>query len=423
MGDAGRTAPAHVGPAAWTIGPDPDRRRPVLKLETTVKAARRSDLDWIRVGALGLLMVYHVALVYAPWDWHVKSAHAQDWVQYAALASNPWRLTLLFLVSGAAVRLMARKLDAGSVLKARAARLLPPLAFGVLALVPIQSWIEANEKGWSGQGFVQWWLSEFSVRGLLDGVPLNHVWFVLYIAAYTLAAVALLARPKLLERIEAVLETHLRGWRLLVLPIAYLAVVRVLLFPWFGITNQLHVDWYNHAVSLGAFVFGFGVVGREAVWTALEAQRRRALAIALVALPVLIGLHLYKGPTWFDVNLRHLVYAVDQWAVICAVLGYGSRYIRKADGPALRYLTDAIFPCYLAHQTILVVAAYHLKRQPLPALVEATALLTVTFVGSLAVYEAVRRVDLLRPLWGLKRLPPKPATTALAPAAAQPEAA
>lgn len=384
----------------------------MVKFDATSKVGRRSDLDWIRVGALGLLMVYHVALVYAPWDWHVKSVHAQDWVQYAALASNPWRLTLLFLVSGAAVRFMARRLDAGAVLKARAARLLPPLAFGVLALVPIQSWIEANEKGWAQSSFLDWWLAEFSFRGLLDGVPLNHVWFVLYITAYTLAAVVLLSRPKLLARIEGVLERGLSGWRLLVLPIAYLALVRVLLFPWFGISNQLHVDWYNHAVSLAAFVFGFAIVGREEVWKALEAQRRLALGVAATALPLLIGLHVVKETggfdTWWAANLRHLVYAVDQWAVICAVLGYASRYIRGADGPALRYLTDAIFPCYLAHQTILVIAVHLLKPQGLHALVEPALLLAITFGGSLVVYEAVRRVNVLRPIWGLKPLPARP---------------
>lgn len=380
---------------------------------------RRADLDWIRVGALGLLIVYHVALVFAPWDWHVHSAHTYDWIGYAALASNPWRLTLLFLVSGAAVRLMAKKLSASEVLQARAARLLPPLAFGVLALVPVQSWIEAIAKGsWDGS-FGAWFVSEFSLRGLSDGVPLNHVWFVLYIAAYTLIAVILLARPRTLGRIEGWLERGLGGWRMLVLPILYLAAVRVLLFPWFGISNQLPVDWYNHAVSLGAFVFGFAVVGREGVWQALEAQRFRALVLAAVALPVLIALHVFKGPTFWDASLRHVVYAVDQWAVIVAALGFGSRHLRRADGPALRYLTQAIFPCYLAHQTILVVVAFALKPYGLPGAVEAALLIAATLGGSLAVYEAVRRANVLRPLWGLKPLPAKVRPVA----AAQPEVA
>ena len=71
---------------------------------------RRLDLDWIRIGAFGLLILYHVALVYAPYDWHVHTTHTFPWLHEALLISNPWRLTLLFLVSGAALRLMSRRL-------------------------------------------------------------------------------------------------------------------------------------------------------------------------------------------------------------------------------------------------------------------------------------------------------------------------
>ena len=67
---------------------------------------RRYDLDWIRVGAFGLLILYHVGLVYGVYDWHIHSAHTFEWMREAILVTNPWRLTLLFLVSGAALRFM-----------------------------------------------------------------------------------------------------------------------------------------------------------------------------------------------------------------------------------------------------------------------------------------------------------------------------
>ena len=35
---------------------------------------RRYDLDWVRIGAFMLLIVYHVGMYYVTWDWHVKSA-------------------------------------------------------------------------------------------------------------------------------------------------------------------------------------------------------------------------------------------------------------------------------------------------------------------------------------------------------------
>ena len=41
----------------------------------TPPVVRRTDLDWVRVGAFGLLILYHVGLVYSPYDWHIRSTH------------------------------------------------------------------------------------------------------------------------------------------------------------------------------------------------------------------------------------------------------------------------------------------------------------------------------------------------------------
>lgn len=74
---------------------------------------RRPDLDWIRVGTFFLLILYHVGMFYVPWDWHVKSPRPVEWLEPLMQLTNPWRLTLLFLVSGAATRFMADKMTAG----------------------------------------------------------------------------------------------------------------------------------------------------------------------------------------------------------------------------------------------------------------------------------------------------------------------
>ncbi len=364
--------------------------------------ARRADIDWIRVAAFGILILYHVGLVYAPWDWHVHSPHTFEWLRYAALVTNPWRLTLLFLVSGVALRFMSRRRTAGQVLRARAERLLPPFLFGVLVLVPPQSYTEALEKGWWDGSFIGWWLHEFSPAGFADGIPLNHLWFVEYIMVYSLAAVLLLASPRLVEALQRAFEWVIRGPQLMLAPIAYLAVTRQLMFGHLGITNHLNGDWYNHAMSFGVFLLGFAIAPSQQAWAQLERWRWPALAVAIVALPALIWLEAHPVGAAGGGLPKNLAFAIDQWATICAVLGFASRHIRGAEGPVLRYLTDAVFPCYLAHQTILVIAAHHLKRLDLPAGAEAVLLVSITLGGSLLVYEIVRRIGPIRPLWGLK---------------------
>ena len=370
---------------------------------TPVPSQRRADIDWIRIAAFGVLILYHVGLVYAPWDWHVHSPHTIEALGLAALVTNPWRLTLLFMVSGIALRFMVRKTPPAQAFRQRLERLVPPLLFGVLVLVPPQSWIEAMEKGSFSGDLWTWWLSEFSPAGLRDGVPLNHIWFVLYITVYSLAALALATSPRLFDRLEAGLGRLLAGGRLLVVPMIYLALLRLLVFPWAGLTNHITDDPYNHAMSLGVFLTGFLLALREDVWTRFERMRWTSLAVAVVSLPALILLsqpvhHPPAAPA-------NLVFAIYQWATICAVLGFGSRLLRGADGPALRYLTDAVFPCYLAHQTLLVIAAHLLKPWGLPVGAEASLLVLITLGGSLAVYEVVRRIGFLRPLWGLRPSP------------------
>jgi len=65
-------------------------------------SARRYDLDWLRIFAFGLLILYHVGMYYVSWDWHVKSPFASTTLEPLMMLSSPWRLALLFFVSGCA---------------------------------------------------------------------------------------------------------------------------------------------------------------------------------------------------------------------------------------------------------------------------------------------------------------------------------
>ena len=50
--------------------------------------ARLVYLDWIRVAAFALLILYHVGMFYVTWDWHVKSDHAGHALEPLMLLTN-----------------------------------------------------------------------------------------------------------------------------------------------------------------------------------------------------------------------------------------------------------------------------------------------------------------------------------------------
>jgi hypothetical protein len=98
--------------------------------------------------------------------------------------------------------------------------------------------------------------------------------------------------------------------------------------------------------------------------------------------------------------VQRVIYAINQWTAITAVLGFARQW-SPGDSPARRYLTEAIFPLYIVHQTAIVVLAHRLKPLGLAPAVEGPLLIAATFAICFASFEIVRRVAWLRPLFGL----------------------
>ena len=381
---------------------------------------RRYDLDWIRVGAFVLLILYHVGMFYVPWEWHVKSGHEVGALEPIMQLTNPWRLTLLFLVSGAATRFLADSLGrdgragAGRLAGSRSLRLLPPLLFAMFVVVPPQSYYEIVEAvgrlapqadAYRNAFTADFWLRYATASGNWcgpDGDCLitptwNHMWFVAYLLVYSLILAALLAL--FAGRLRAAggwLERGLKGWGLLIWPIVFLAAIRWGLAYRFEITHDLVNDWYNHALSFSAFLFGFLTARSEGLRQGFIRLRWPALLLGLAAWAAWAGYAWeYRAEDAIPADaLRRamrIVYAADQWAFIAAILGFGAKHLNRG-GPVLRYLTVGVFPFYIVHQTAIVVVGHHLAQLRLPLAAEAGLLIAATVALCILTYEAARRL-------------------------------
>lgn len=392
-------------------------------MTTTVQRIdRRYDLDWIRVGAFFLLILYHTGMFYVPWDWHVKAPHVVEGLMPFMLLTNPWRLTLLFLVSGAATRFMADKTTVGQLTGARIARLLPPLLFAMFVIVPPQSYYEIVEylaqHPSAPVGVENFWVRYVTASGHwcgTDGDCLitptwNHMWFVAYLLFYTLVlALMLLVWKTAGERIQQAAEYLLRGVGLFAWPILFLAMLRATLYAKYGETHALVGDHYVHAVSFSAFLLGFGLAKSDILRERLVAVRWPALIAAVAAWA---GWSIYVWTYRHDTPipspqlklLMRFVFAADTWCAIVAILGFGAKHLTHG-GRVLRYLTLGVFPFYLVHQTLIVVMAHHLAKLGLPQGLEGAILVVATFAGCFATYEIVRRIPGVRILFGLKGQP------------------
>ena len=372
---------------------------------------RRLDLDWLRIAAFGLLIFYHVGMFYVTWGFHVKSAHASSVVEPLMLLSNPWRLTLLFVISGCATRFMLDKMSTGRFLGSRTVRLLVPLVFCMFVIVPPQTYMEIIEKlGFTGSygDFFGKYATASGGWGIVTPTW-NHLWFVAYLFVYTLLIAAI---GPLMKRIPACAVRWLAsGLPVIVIPFAWLLLTRLTLEPIFDETHALFDDWYAHALYFPAFLFGYAIAKHEAFFETCQRIRWPMLAIALAAWAALQFGRVAMGSfiqsdeamiTLIGVSLREL----QAWTMILALFGFARKHLRH-DNAARRYLTDAIFPFYIIHQTTIVVAGHYLNQLGWPVWIEAPVLIALTVASCWLGYEIVRRIGFLRPLFGLK-LEPKP---------------
>jgi len=154
-------------------------------------AQRAFFLDWLRIAAFGLLVLHRVGMLSVGWDWHIKSPHAGPALEPLMRLSNPWRMGLLFVLSGAATAFMLQARPQG-LLRQRSRRLLRPLLLGVVLVVPPQAYFEVVQKlGYAGSYLDSLQRYFTGYGGFCRGsdclvLPTwNHLWFLPYLWCYT----------------------------------------------------------------------------------------------------------------------------------------------------------------------------------------------------------------------------------------------
>ena len=378
---------------------------------------RRHDIDALRALAFALLILYHWCMLYVGgegWDWHLNSTYQAEWLQMPMLIVNRWRMDLIFLISGMSVAFLLRGMPTGRFVALRSWRLLLPLVFGCLVIVPIQPYAEGIANGLVEPGYGRFLLRYFThsqpwpqdaFTGWEHGFTWNHLWYLVYLWVYTMVLALLLPvlRSGFGLRVKALL-TGLRGWRLLLMPAIPLALATITLQPHFEDTGDLINDWYRHAIYFTMFLYGYWISTDRGLWDELVRLRRHSLSLALslVALYlVLVNVLPDELPDWQQAlvwTLRNIYI----WAALTTILGWAHHALNRPFR-WLPWANEAVYPWYVLHQSLTVLVAYWLLPLHLGPVVEPLLVLLGTVAGCWALHTLViRRSRWLRPCFGLK---------------------
>jgi peptidoglycan/LPS O-acetylase OafA/YrhL len=377
-------------------------------------ALRQPHLDWLRIFAIIGVLFFHSAMPFAAEEWwHIKNKETSNVLLEFNFWLSRFRMPLLFFISGAVSFYMMQKRSAASFIGLRFRRLFIPLLFGMLVIVPPQVYMERLAQGYNGS-FWQFYPSIF------EGVPYpkgntswHHLWFIAYLFVYDLIAAPLFAW--MISARGRAFAQRLNWFGksgriyLLVIPSIIVYASLVLKYPE---TNDLIHDYTFLPYWFLFLLIGFLCVVTPSLMESLERNRRTSLMLGIILFILMNYLRWNSKEPWDVVgqNWRELpityaylaMYPAVAWFWLMSLTGYGKKYLNKATSFS-NYASQAVYPFYVVHQTIIVILAYYVVQANDSVMMKYLFLSMVSLFLSVAVcHLVIQRFAVTRFLFGLK---------------------
>ena len=344
---------------------------------------RRYDIDWLRVITIGLLLIYHIAIVFQPWGVFIGFIQSDTsleslWIPMSIL--NIWRIPILFFVSGMGVCFAIRKRNWKQLLLERARRIFLPFVFGIFFIVPVH--------------LILW--QKYYMQDIKYDPSESHLWFLGFIFMYVilLSPVFFYLRNNENGLVNNWLKNLFRNPLGLLLVVAAFIIEAVLVKPE---TYELYaMTLHGFLLGMLAFFFGFCfILSGSTFWPTILKWRWLFLSAAAILFSVRFFAFQLKAPNY--------LISIESSLYIFAVFGFAFKYLNRPS-KTLHYLSQGAYPIYIIHMIFLYLGSFLILPLEIPTVLKFFLLVAFTTLGCLTLYEfIIKRVRFLRPLFGLKR--------------------
>ena len=376
--------------------------------QLAAKPGRRYDIDWLRLMAVFLLFFFHAACMFHPWsDYYIKNDQLSPLIAYIFVwGVGHWHMSLFFILAGASTYFALKKRSGVEYIKERVKRLFIPLVFGILVLIPPQSYLGLLNHSDYSQSFIAWLPNFFHLQTadlngfFMGGLTTGQLWFILHLFVYSLIALPLFlyfnrdAGLRWIERIAGLLMKP--AVLFLLFPLLLIPISK---FPW--------VIGGNPLFYITFFVLDFILMSHQRLTDKVDTYRLILLLLGAVPLAGFIIMSATNSwpaniPKWADVIMDAYRNAFHPWFLILALLAYGRRFLSFTDR-FLKYFAEGAYPIYILHQTILVAIAFFVVQWSLGVAAKYAIIVALSFVGTVLAYDIlVRRTNITRFLFGMK---------------------
>ncbi|GAB4234575.1 MAG: hypothetical protein Tsb0034_08280 [Ekhidna sp.] len=333
---------------------------------------------------------------------HIMNEESSKVLDDIMVFFEQFRLPMLFLVSGAGTVYAFSRKNSWQFVKERSSRLLIPLIFGILIVVPPQTYFENKEKFGSYFDF-------YDV--LYNYAEVNHLWFIenlFYLSVFSIPIILYLRSIRSVQfrgRLSGVLSNKYGVFILGLL----LIVVRVISKEFFPEDSKdianLSETLYFHFF----FLCGIYFTSSKDLWKSIVNYRRFNLIVTIVSFALFYGYYFLPGEIASQylslANRWRLWYAVSAFlsvSLVFTAIGYGKKYLNHPSS-LLKKLNEGIYPFYVLHQTAIVVFAYYIVQLDFSIWLKIVLLMVTTLPSILLIYHyLIYPFKVLRFLFGMK---------------------
>jgi hypothetical protein len=336
---------------------------------TAINTHRLDCLDWLRVIAIGVLLMYHIGMVYVPdWGYHYKNPLASDCIKSLMLLTSPWRMGLLWLVSGIALAYMCGSYNVMKLVVKRTNQILLPLLVGVLFVVPFQLFAQMKQAGDMPLNFIGFvhaffiqpkqYFANYS-SGIWPRFDVNHLWFLRSLWRFSI--ILILLSPILNSNLAKMIGNGLASQLRFLLP---LFVIPITMIEWLMEGESVR-EYYGFVLLLLGFYLGL----HGAIWRTLTRHLKLLCLLSLIAMTALqIGFiqiwqtGLNETSTLLNALIQ-CIYVSNKFLPLLAILSLSYKFLNKPN-KIIKKLNPYVFPLYILHQSVTIIVAYMASNSP-----------------------------------------------------------
>jgi len=404
--------------------------QPQLMVPTT---GRLSHLDWLRIIVVAMLIPFHSAMTFGTGGWYVLNSVPNDALRALVWVMDKYHMELLFFIAGAATWFSFSNRGWGGYLKERLLRLVVPLVFGMLVIVPpcyyfaklhfdqLFRLFDHNYWTW----FVNEWLK--TATPLQDGFRAGALWFLWYLVFYTFVLFPLLyfiykkCKNLKMPRLGSFFEKPGAVF-LFVIPIALVEVFAR--WKWtIGGESYRIIGWvitgdFQVLYYILFFIFGFIIYSNSHTQKSID----RSGIISIIGAVLTMTFYMfivfpgwnksvlgewywvtYQDVTWHSAGrvMFNILLAFTTWFWIVAILYLGRKFL-KFSNRFVAWGNDAVLPVYIVHSTFIAVASYYAVQWNTAVIWKYLYIVGVTFVGSWVFLEVFKLTNVTRFLMGIR---------------------